>query len=68
MFESYKTLTLLKFMKSIIRAPKLIKQIREIKHKKRYSLIERLGKLRDMSIKTSLMRLFLRQYQLKKQI
>lgn len=62
--NNYKILNLLKFMKSIIKNPKLIKQNRLLEMKDKYSLPQRLRFMRDRDIMLNLFKLFVRQYEL----
>lgn len=68
MFDSYKCITLLKMMKAIIKSPNIIKENREITQKNRFSLLSRLGKLRDKQLKISIFLLFIRHFKIKKHI
>lgn len=63
MFDCYKTRTLLGYMKAIINNPNVIKQ--NTKHKeKTFTLIQRLRFLRELNVKLSLFKLFIRQYEI----
>ena len=68
MFASYKSLTLLKYMKAIINKPSMIIQNRNIKDTQQYSLIERVGFLREKELKLKIFELFIRQYDIQRQI
>jgi hypothetical protein len=67
MFDNYKSLTLLKYMKTIIKNPLLIIQNRNISDH-RLSLLQRVSALKDKEFKLKLFHLYLRQYDIQRQI
>ena len=67
MFDNYKSLTLLKYMQTIIKNPLLIIQNRNI-YDHRLSLLQRVSCLKDKEFKLKIFHLYLRQYDIQRQI
>jgi hypothetical protein len=67
MFENFKTLNLLKYMKAIQHKPTLIKEIDQMRDSK-LKILNKVNLLGEAKLKLGLIKLFVFQYDLKRQI
>ena len=63
-FENFKAETLLKFMKGIVKNPRIIRQNTKSEMKYQYGFLQRCRFLKERNTKITLFKLFLRQYEL----
>jgi hypothetical protein len=68
MFNNYKSINLLKYMKAIIKTPSLIKENTFQFKKKKFKLLKRIGFMRNSNLKMGIIKLFYRHYLLKKHL
>lgn len=67
LFESYKTLNLLKYMKAILKKPRLIKEI-NVMYDGSLKLLNRITSWREQYLKLAMLRHFLFQYEIRRRI